>query len=88
MTSRARWLELRSADGALLQASYTHQPCGRLRLVGPTWLMTRYNNGKQAVVSGVADTEVTALFGEDGTLSGSAGCNRYNAPFEVDGAKL
>ena len=44
--------------------------------------MTAYNNGKQAVVSGLADTEVTALFGEDGTLSGSAGCNRYNAPFE------
>ena len=31
---------------------------------------------------------MTALFGEDGTLSGSAGCNRYNAPFELDGAKI
>jgi heat shock protein HslJ len=78
-------LELRDADGALL-AAYTHQPA--TALVGPTWLLTGYNNGKQAVVSVLADTEVTALFGEDGTLSGSAGCNRYNAPYEVDGANI
>ena len=50
--------------------------------------MTAYNNGKQAVVSGVADTEVTAVFGADGQLSGSAGCNRYNAPYTVDGDKI
>ena len=50
--------------------------------------MTAYNNGKQAVVSGVADTEVTAVFGADGQLSGSAGCNRYNAPYTVDGDRL
>ena len=50
--------------------------------------MTAYNNGKQAVVSGVADTEVTAVFGADGQLSGSAGCNTYNAPYTVDGAKI
>ena len=50
--------------------------------------MTAYNNGKQAVVSGVADTEVTAVFGADGQLSGSAGCNTYNAPYTLDGAKI
>ena len=80
-------LELRSADGAL-QASYAHQPTGVSALVGPTWLMTAYNNGKQAVVSGVEGSEVTAVFGADGQLSGSAGCNRYNAPYTVDGAKI
>ena len=80
-------LELRSADGAL-QASYSHQPAGASTLVGPTWLMTAYNNGKQAVVSGVADIEVTAMFGADGQLSGSAGCNRYTAPYTVDGDKI
>ncbi len=80
-------LELRDATGAL-QASYSQQPAGASALVGPTWLMTAYNNGKQAVVSGVADTEVTAVFGADGQLSGSAGCNRYNAPYTVDGEKI
>ena len=69
-------------------ASYSQQPAGASALVGPTWLMTAYNNGKQAVVSGVADTEVTAVFGADGQLSGSAGCNRYNAPYTVDGDKI
>ena len=80
-------LELRDATGALL-ASYSQQPAGASALVGPTWLMTAYNNGKQAVVSGVDGSEVTAVFGADGQLSGSAGCNRYNAPYEVDGAKI
>jgi len=80
-------LELRSAADALL-ASYTHQPAGASALVGPTWLMTAYNNGKQAVVSGVEGSEVTAVFGADGQLSGSAGCNRYSAPYTVDGDKI
>jgi heat shock protein HslJ len=57
-------------------------------LVGTPWLLLRYNNGKQAMVSSLAGTEITALFGEDATLSGSAGCNNYNAPFEVDGNKI
>ena len=50
--------------------------------------MTGYNNGKQAVVSALPDTEVIAIFGADGQLSGSAGCNTYNAPFAVDGNKI
>lgn len=32
------------------------------------------------------DTEVTALFGTDGTLSGSAGCNAYNDSYTPGGA--
>ena len=80
-------LELRDATGALL-ASYSPQPAGASALVGPTWLMTAYNNGKQAVVSGVDGSEVTAVFGADGQLSGSAGCNTYNAPYTVDGEKI
>ena len=78
-------LELRNADGALA-ASFSQQPV--TPLAGPTWVMIGYNNGKQAVVSASADTEVTAIFGEDGQLSGSAGCNTYNAPYTVDGDKI
>ena len=80
-------LELRNATGSLL-ASYTLQPGGASALVGPTWVMTMVNNGKQAVVGALADTEVTAVFGADGQLSGSAGCNTYNAPYTVDGDKI
>lgn len=37
-----------------------------------------------AVASPVAGTEITATFSEDGTLSGSAGCNTYNASYTTD----
>lgn len=57
-------------------------------LSGTVWIVTGYNNGQEAVVSLMEGTEITADFGEDGTLSGSAGCNRYTASFETDGSAL
>jgi hypothetical protein len=41
--------------------------------------VTGYNNGKQAVVSVVIGSELTADFKADGNLGGSAGCNSYFA---------
>jgi heat shock protein HslJ len=61
---------------------------GDTSLSGTSWTATSYNNGKQAVVSPLAGSEITAEFGEDGTLSGSAGCNRYTASYTVDGNSL
>jgi heat shock protein HslJ len=57
-------------------------------LTGVTWQMTMVNNGQDAVVSALAGSEVTALFGEDGSLTGSAGCNRYTASYQLDGDSL
>ena len=51
------------------------------------WVCTGYNNGQEAFVSIVADTEITARF-EEGVLSGSAGVNNYNGKYTVDGTKL
>jgi heat shock protein HslJ len=34
--------------------------------------------------SPLAGTELTARFGNDGTLSGSSGCNTYTAPYTTD----
>lgn len=56
-------------------------------LVGTDWVVTGYNNGREAVVSVLAGTELTASFAT-GTVSGSAGCNRYRATFEVDGDRI
>jgi heat shock protein HslJ len=56
-------------------------------LVG-TWEVTGYNNGAGALVSVAIDTEVTASFGADGTLAGSAGCNEYSGSYVVDGMAL
>ena len=50
-----------------------------------TWQLLSYNNGKEAVVSVLNGTEITAIFGEDGGLSGFAGCNNYSSAYEVDG---
>lgn len=57
-------------------------------LSGTAWVVTGYNNGQQAVVSVIAGTELTADFGADGALSGSAGCNRYTATYEAAGTSL
>ena len=53
-------------------------------LVGTRWLLTGYNNSKGGVTSVLAGTEITAIFGEDGQVGGSAGCNNYNTSYEVE----
>ena len=57
-------------------------------LGGTSWIVTGYNNGKQAVVSVMLDTTITANFGADGNLSGNAGCNEYSAPYQTTGPKI
>lgn len=57
-------------------------------LSGTTWTVTGYNNGKQAVVSVLSGSTLTIIFGEDGRLSGSAGCNTYMTSYEVSDQSL
>ncbi len=52
-----------------------------------SWDVTGYNNGKQAVVSPVADSKLTAIFTAD-QVSGSAGCNEYSGGYTLDGTTL
>jgi heat shock protein HslJ len=54
-------------------------------LAGTSWTVLGYNNGRGGVVSPIIGTELTAAFGVDGTVTGSAGCNTYSAGYEVDG---
>jgi heat shock protein HslJ len=77
-------LRLLGADGALL-ASFTPQPEG---LAGTAWQVTGYNNGRQAVVSVLAGSELTLEFSADGRVAGFAGCNRYTGSFRQDGRAL
>lgn len=53
-------------------------------LVGTAWSATMINNGSGGVTSLVAGSEVTAAFGEAGTVTGTGGCNRYTGPFTVE----
>jgi polar amino acid transport system substrate-binding protein len=56
-------------------------------LAGTSWFATAYFDGAQMspVLEGTA---LTSLFGADGKLNGSAGCNTYSASYLVEGASL
>jgi len=53
-------------------------------LSSTSWIVISYNNGREAVVSVINGTEITASFGDDGQVSGTAGCNNYFASYEAD----
>lgn len=55
------------------------------RLAGSSWQVTGVNNGRQAVTGVIGGTTLTMVFGADGRLSGSAGCNTYTASYTADG---
>ena len=52
-------------------------------LAGTRWNVENYNNGKQAVVSVVTGTKLTANFDTAGSVTGFAGCNDYNGPVKA-----
>jgi heat shock protein HslJ len=57
-------------------------------LTGTTWMVSGYNDGRGGFSSPLRDTEITAVFDEDGGLVGSAGCNQYTTSFEIDGESI
>src|SRR4029453_14728522 len=59
---------------------------GAAAIVG-SWIVTSYYSG-DAITSVVGDATLTADFADDGTLSGNAGCNNYNGPYEIDGDSI
>lgn len=63
-------------------------PLESASLVGTNWSVLNYNNGKDALVSALLDSQITALFGEDGTMSGNSSCNTYSGPYKVDGQSI
>jgi len=77
-------LMLLDASGKTL-AIFTTQSS---ELGGTSWIVTGYNDGKQAVVSVVIGSELTADFSADGKLSGLAGCNNYTATYEASGKSI
>jgi heat shock protein HslJ len=46
-----------------------------------TWNLFSYNNGNGGIQSVISGSRITAVFGEDWKLSGSGGCNQYNAVY-------
>jgi heat shock protein HslJ len=81
VTSEGERLQLRSGETVLIEMAPL-----LVGLIG-TWSLRSYNDGRQAMVSILNDTEITALF-EDGRLRGHSGCNRYTTTYETDGGSV
>ena len=52
-----------------------------------SWTVTSFHQG-DAIKSTILDTHLTATFGADSRLTGSAGCNDYQAPYTTDGSAI
>lgn len=83
-SSDGKTLTLLDSAGALL-AVFARQSEA---LGGTAWLATGFNNGNQAVVSVGFGAELSAYFGADARMTGSAGCNNYVAGFEAAAGKI
>ena len=70
------------------ETTLTYEKAAAVELPGSSWNVVNYNNGKDAIISLVAGSELTLEFGTDGQVAGSGGVNRYNGAYEVDGASI
>jgi heat shock protein HslJ len=75
-------LHLEDADGGTVAVL---APAERPTGLAGSWTVTSYNNGAGGAVSVIEGTELTVVFGEDGTVSGSSGCNTYTGGYVVEG---
>ena len=79
----------RSEDGELVLLDDDEAELLRFQEATPvgSWEATAFLQGN-AVATLIAGTEITATFDEDGTLSGSAGCNTYRAAYTRDRGRI
>jgi heat shock protein HslJ len=80
-------LTLSDAKGTTILMFTKTVPLAPEPLVGTNWTLESFHTA-DAVSSVIAGTTINAVFGEDGQVSGSAGCNRYFAKYNVTGTLL
>jgi len=78
-------LELRDGEG---RVTLRFRAATGPALVGTEWVATGINNGRGGVASVLEGAVVTAVFGDDGRVAGSGGCNRFFGPYALDGRAL
>jgi heat shock protein HslJ len=78
---------LRLTNGGATLSFSREVPPEPLPLERTAWTLSSVYSG-DAVTSVMSGTEVTALFGDDGSVSGSGGCNRFSGTYMVDGDAL
>jgi len=57
-------------------------------LTGVTWSLDSYLDENDTLIPVLPGTEVSAAFGPDGKVGGSAGCNGYGGDYSLDGTDL
>jgi heat shock protein HslJ len=57
-------------------------------LAGTAWHLAAFRADSGSVVAPMPGAEPSIVFGESGTLSGSAGCNLYSASYRINGSAL
>jgi heat shock protein HslJ len=62
--------------------SLTYEAAAKAELPGSKWVVTGYNNGKQAVTGPAVDSTLTVAFGTDGKVGGNGGVNTFSGTFE------
>ena len=80
-------------DDTLVLLNGDGEPLARLAaqdhsLAGSRWTVTGVNNGRQALVSTSGETDLTLVFDDAGSVTGSAGCNTYRASYSEDDSGL
>lgn len=78
-------LEISNGEGEVVLIFTILEPAP---LTGTSWTLTGYNNLQGGVTSLLPDTELTAVFSEDGRLNGLAGCNNYMTTYTAEGNNL
>jgi heat shock protein HslJ len=78
-------LTLLDADGHVL-LTFIKQPAPDL--TGSTWQLISFNDGKGGMESNLTAENITITFGEDGQVSGNAGCNDFSGSYQIDGNRL
>lgn len=63
------------------QEMLEYEQAEAVQLPGTKWVVTAYNNGKEAVVSLEAESKLTLDFGTDGNASGTSGVNTFSGAF-------
>lgn len=64
-----------------------YRPAESASIEGVAWHATGINNGTGGVVTTATTQLSTATFG-DGTVTGSGGCNQFNASYELNGDEI
>jgi heat shock protein HslJ len=77
-------LTLLDGDGADL---LTYQKVEPAPLTGTAWTGLLYNDGN-ALLAAMPDAAFMATFADDGTVSGTSGCNTFSGSYTVDGDSM